>query len=115
MKVYMVSTLYLLGTTWANTLPSFPPSRSCNLVRSSFNSGSQCFSEPECSQQCSTAASQQCFTQMQSQCSNVAEQQCSTVNEQQCSIVSDQQCNTVYDTKYVEQSHPNSPHKISQV
>ena len=111
----MVSTLYFLSTTWANTLPSFTPSRSCNLVRSSFKSGSQCFSEPECSQQCSTAASQQCFTQMQSQCSTVTEQECSTVNQQQCSTVTDQQCNTVYDTKYVEQRHHNPPNKISQV
>ena len=38
----------------------FSPGRSCSLVRSSARSGGECFSEPECRQECNTVNQQQC-------------------------------------------------------
>ena len=78
------------------TLPQlFSPGRSCNLVRSDTNSGSDCFSEPECRQECTTLNQQRCANQPSSGC---FVQQCRTVTaSQQCSQLSQQQCSIVYD------------------
>ena len=88
----------LILTTSTLSLPQlFSPGRTCNLVRSSTNSGSDCFSEPECRQECTTLPQQRCATQPRSGC---YVQQCRTVTaSQQCSQLPQQQCSIVYDVK----------------
>ena len=79
----------------------FSSSRSCTLVKSSVSSGSDCFSEPECRQECSPTLpsinQQRCLTQPSSDC---FVQQCRTVSRAgQCSQLSQQQCSIVYDVR----------------
>ena len=38
----------------------FSSGRSCNLVKSSVRSGTECFTEPQCRQECTTVNQQQC-------------------------------------------------------
>ena len=74
----------------------FSPGRSCSLVRSSTRSGSDCFSEPECRQECRSSVSRQVCGQPSSGC---YVQQCRAVGSEQCR--QQQQCSLVYDVKYV--------------
>ena len=55
-------------------------------------SGGECWSEPECREECETVSEQQCEER---------EQQCVTVMENQCSglTCADAQCGYIYDNK----------------
>ena len=53
--------VFLLTSLVTRAVPQvFSSGRSCNLVKSSVRSGTDCFTEPECRQECTTVNQQQC-------------------------------------------------------
>ena len=57
----LVLVLLTCLTSLTRAVPQvFSSGRSCNLVKSSVRSGSECFTEPECRQECTTVNQQQC-------------------------------------------------------
>ena len=57
----LVLVLVLFLPSLARAVPQvFSSGRSCNLVKSAVRSGTECFTEPQCRQECTTVNQQQC-------------------------------------------------------
>ena len=91
--IYQAVVIILIG------IHSARKDRNCQLKKSSRKISSECFSEPECGENCSVQNGSICSFEQELECQVVREEKCQVKQEEKCNTVQERQCNTVQETK----------------